>query len=230
MTDNDDDLYTAERRIVTGLSKVGLALRAMMWAKGQPSGLTPTQGQILALLQARGVLRLSAIANDLGIRQPTTTEAVNALVRKGLVGKTDDPDDGRAIALRLTAKGRAEAKRTAAWPDALMRAIGELDAGDQASLLRALMKMIRALQINGDIAPARMCVSCRYFRPHVHPDPKAAHQCDFVNAPFGDRDLRIDCGDHEPAPDERANAAWRRFAAGASATTEGRALGMADSS
>ncbi len=219
-TNDDDDLYRAERRIVTGFSKIGLALRAMMWSKGHSSGLTPTQGQILALLQTRGALRLSAIASDLGIRQPTTTEAVNTLVRKGLVGKASDPDDGRAIALRLTAKGRTEAKRIAAWPDALMRAVGELDRGDKAALLRALMKMIRALQINGDIAPARMCGSCRYFRPHVHADAEAAHHCDYLNAPFGDHDLRLDCGDHEVAPADQANVAWRRFVAEAEAPSE----------
>ena len=88
--DRDDDLHAAERHIVTGLSKIGLALRSMMWAKGQSSGLTPTQGQILALLHQRGALRLSAIAIDLGVRQPTTTEAVNTLVRKGLVAKNAD--------------------------------------------------------------------------------------------------------------------------------------------
>jgi DNA-binding MarR family transcriptional regulator len=217
---HDNDRYTAERRIVTGLSKVGLALRAMMWAKGRSSGLTPTQGQILSLLQTRGALRLSAIASDLGIRQPTATEAVNTLVRKGLVGKTADPDDGRAIALRLTKKGRSEAKRTAGWPDALMRAVGELDEGDQAAFLRALTKMIRALQINRDIAPARICVSCRFFRPHVHADQKAAHHCDFVNAPFGDRDLRLDCAEHEAAPDDQANDAWLRFTANVASATE----------
>ena len=218
----NNEPYTAERRIVTGLSKVGLALRAMMWAKGQSSGLTPTQGQILALLQVRGTLRLSAVATDLGVRQPTTTEAVNTLVRKGMVGKTADPNDGRAIALKLTAKGRTEAKRTAEWPNALMRAIGELNENDQAALLRALMKMIRSLQINDDIAPARMCLSCRFFRPQVHPDPKAAHHCDFFHAALGDHDLRFDCGEHEAASESQANAASRRFGAESARPQDGK--------
>jgi DNA-binding MarR family transcriptional regulator len=210
-TNNNHASRASERNIVAGLSKVGLALRSMMWAKGQASGLTPTQGQILTLLLARGVLRLSAIASDLGIRQPTTTEAVNALVRKGLVGKTADAHDGRAIALKLTTRGRTEAKRTAEWSDALLRATGELDASDQAALLRALTKVIRALQVNRDVAPARMCVTCRFFRPHVLADVDAAHRCDFFGMPLGDRDLRLDCGDHEPAGEAVAEATWRRF-------------------
>jgi hypothetical protein len=42
-----------------------------------------------------------------------------------------------------------------------------------------------------------MCVTCRYFRPHVHSDPERPHHCAFVDAPFGDRALRLDCRDHE---------------------------------
>jgi DNA-binding MarR family transcriptional regulator len=75
---------SAERRIVTGLSRIGLALRSIMWAKGQASGLTPTQAQILSALDRRGPLRVSAIATDLGVRQPTATEASMRWSGKGM--------------------------------------------------------------------------------------------------------------------------------------------------
>jgi DNA-binding MarR family transcriptional regulator len=211
---------SAERRIVTGLSRIGLALRSIMWAKGQASGLTPTQAQILSALDRRGPLRVSAIATDLGVRQPTATEAVNALVRKGYVGKALDPKDRRAVILTLTGQGQAAASRAAAWPEAMLGAVGDLDPAEKAAVLRALMKMIRSLQERREIAPSRICVTCRYFRPHVHADPEAPHHCAFANAPFGDGELRTDCAEHEHAPVEQARLAWLRFAKGAETSAQ----------
>ena len=46
---------------------------------------------------------------------------------------------------------------------------------------------------------SRMCLDCRFFRPDVHDDPARPHHCAFVDAPFGDAQLRIDCADHQPA-------------------------------
>jgi hypothetical protein len=79
--------------------------------------------------------------------------------------------------------------------------------------------MIRGLQLRGAIAPARLCVTCRYFRPHLYDDPAAPHRCDFVGAPFGDAALRVDCAEHVAAPADLAEAAWRRFDAGATASS-----------
>lgn len=96
-----------------------------------------------------------------------------------------------------------------------MRDAGELDGGDQAVLLRALMKIIWALQISGDVAPVRACVSCCFFRPHVRDDTMVAHYCDSLNTPLGDRDLRLDCGLHDPAPGDQADDVCQRFVVGA---------------
>ncbi|MGQ0563367.1 MAG: hypothetical protein ACT443_16025 [Gemmatimonadota bacterium] len=53
---------------------------------------------------------------------------------------------------------------------------------------------------------------CRFFRPFAHPrDVDQPHHCAFVNAPFGDRALRLECSEHEPADAASAAAAWQRF-------------------
>jgi DNA-binding MarR family transcriptional regulator len=203
---------TAEQRIVAGFNRICLALRSMQWAQGRVSGLTPTQAQILVQLNRRGSSRLSAIAEELGVRQPTATEAVNALVRKQLVAKEGEPADGRVVRIALTARGQREARRSAEAPEALLRAVGSLDSLEQECLLRGLSKTIRALQIAGEITPAPLCLTCRYFRPLVHDGP-APHHCAFVDAAFGDRELRVDCPDQLPAPSAQADDAWARFAA-----------------
>lgn len=198
-----DEEGLADRTLVA-LSKIGLALRSEAWKETTPRGLNPTQAQVLVVLRrapAAG-LRLSQIADRLGVSAATVSASVSALERKGLVRKERAADDARALAVSLTPDGRAEAGEMAEWPDLLLGAVGVLDEAEAAVFLKALLKVIRQLQERGRISPARMCVTCRYFRPDVHDDPERPHHCAFVDAPFGDRNLRVDCGDHEPAGQE----------------------------
>jgi len=55
-------------------------------------------------------------------------------------------------------------------------------------------------------------VTCVHFHPNAHPqNPAGSHHSNFGDAPLGDRDLRLDCGDHRAASPEAANAAWSIF-------------------
>ena len=202
------------KRVTTGLAKVGLALKQQAWAEAGGRGLTPTQGQVLALLRANpDGLRLGQLAGQLGVTAATTSDSVGALVRKGLVTKAALAGDGRAVVVRLTPAGAREAAAAAAWPDFLLEAVGELSGDEQAGFLRGLVAMIRTLQVKGRIPVARMCVSCQFFRPFEHDDPAAPHHCAFVDAPFGDGELRLDCPDHLAAPADQAERTWHAFRA-----------------
>lgn len=195
-------------RVVTGLSKISLALKTQAWKGASQQGLTPTQGQILALLAQKGERRLGEVAFLLGITPATASDAVKVLTAKGLVAKGKGPGDARSVSLSLTPQGLAEAERTALWPDFLLAAVESLEPEEQRVFLRGLVKMIAALQEQGYIAPARMCVTCTFFRPNLHPDPARPHHCAFVDAPFGEGELRLECADHQPAPPERVRQAW----------------------
>jgi DNA-binding MarR family transcriptional regulator len=203
-----------DRRVTTGLAKIGIALKQQAWAEAGGRGLTPTQGQILALLRANpGGLRLRALAEQLGITAATASDSVTALHRKSLVTKEPTTGDGRGVVVLLTPTGIREAAAAATWPDFLLEAVGELSAAEQATFLRALVAMIRTLQEKGRIPVARMCVSCRFFRPFQHDDPARPHHCAFVDAPFGDGELRLDCPDFRTAPAEQAADNWQAFRA-----------------
>jgi DNA-binding MarR family transcriptional regulator len=204
------------RRVTTGLAKVGMALKHQAWAEAGGRGLTPTQGQVLALLRANpDGLRPGALAAQLGVTAATTSDSVAALHRKGLVDKLPLAGDGRAVLVRLTPAGAREAAAAAAWPDFLLEAVDELSGAEQAAFLRALVTMIRTLQTRGRIPVARMCVSCRFFQPYRHAGGRLPHHCAFVDAPFGDGELRLDCPDHDPAPTELAERTWAAFRAAA---------------
>ena len=201
-----------DKRVTIGLAKIGMALKQQAWAEAGGRGLTPTQGQVLALLRAnpRG-MRLGALAEQLGVTAATTSDSVTALHRKGLVTKEPTAGDGRGIVVLLTPTGSREAAAAAAWPDFLLEAVGELSAAEQAGFLRVLIAMIRTLQEKRRIPVARMCVSCRFFRPLVHNDPVRPHHCAFVDAPFGDGELRLDCSDHSAASADQAAQNWQVF-------------------
>jgi len=207
------DDTTLEGRLVTALAKIGLATKTRDWHEAGAAGLTPTQGQALALLRTRAPLRLAAVAEALGITRPTASAAVATLVRKGLVAKRRAADDGRAVALTLSTRGARAAAEAATWPDFLLAAIAPLSTAERTVLYRALVKIIRTLQVAGEIAPARMCVSCRYFLADAHPGTARPHHCAFVDAAFAGADLRLDCPDHEAASAAEAERAWERFVA-----------------
>lgn len=198
--------------IATGLSKIGLFLRGQAWQQAGARGLTPTQTQILVQLVRRGPARVGTLAEALAVTQPTASDAVAALVRKGYVEKRADPADGRAARLHPTAPARRLVKEVAAWPDALLEALDLLDPAERGVLLKALMKMIRALQQRGAIPLQQMCVTCRHFRPDRHPGSAKPHHCAFVDAAFGDAALRLECGDHQAAEERMQRENWARFA------------------
>ncbi len=203
-------------RLAVGLAKLGLAARHRAWEGATRAGLTPTQGQILAYLLSRPEGgRPGEISEALGVTAATVSDSIAALVAKGYITRASDQSDRRAVRLFLTEVGKQVATAAAEWSDILLAAVDALSPDEQVVLLRSIIKMIRALQIRGAIPVARMCVNCHYFRPYAHRDAVRPHHCAFVNAPFGDADLRIDCPDFIAAREEDKSLAWARFSSGA---------------
>jgi DNA-binding MarR family transcriptional regulator len=208
----NDTASASSGSVVTGLAKIGLVLRHHAWEHREQSSLTPTQAQILTLLRSHATpLSVGDLAARLGVRSPTISDSLSTLVTKGLVRRGQSSRHPRAVAVRLTPRGRRAAEGAAMWPDALLAAVDALEPAEQGVLLRALSKMIRALQERGEIPVARMCTGCRFFRPDVHDDPGRPHHCAFVDAPFGDRELRLDCADHEPLQPAEVATVWAAF-------------------
>lgn len=200
----DDQIYFA-------LARIGVLLKSLAWDEAETLGVNPTQAQILARLASRGPSRVSGLAADLGVSQPTLSDAVAALLRKGLLTRGPDPDDGRAVRLNLTEQGRAVAEAARTPAPVMLAALDTLPPGDRDAMQRGLVGLIRALQVARAIPVQRMCVTCAHFRPHAHDDADAPHHCAFVDAAFGDAALRIDCGDHEDAAEEDRDSLWARF-------------------
>jgi DNA-binding MarR family transcriptional regulator len=189
-------------------------MRADQWTIAGTAGLNPTQVHALTFIAGRAEkgVRVGAIAAQLGVTQPTATDSIAALVRKGLLTKKADPDDPRAVSVRITQSGRDVVRGIGLIITATERALETLSHGEQTELLRLIIKTIRALQIAGAIAPQRMCVTCKYFRAHVHEDRTRPHHCDYVDSAFGVEGLRLDCAEHDALPAAQQDAVWQSFA------------------
>lgn len=200
-------------RLVTGLSKIGLAMKSRPWRRQGQQGVGPLQVQVLTFLRSRPhqSATVSTIARELLVKLPTASEVIRTLEQKRLVRRRRTEVDNRVVTVHLTAKGAKAGKVSNGWPEILAAATQQLSAQEQVALLTSLVKLIRALQLQGEIPVARMCVSCEHFRPFAHADADQPHHCQFIDTPFGDRALRVDCPDYLPAPKAQAQDAWNRF-------------------
>ena len=202
------------RKIVTGLLKIGVALKSHSWKDASERGLTPTQKHILSLLLAATAegFSLTKMAEGLGVTAATASDAVKTLTKKGLLEKQRSEADARSIIITLTANGRKEAERNSAWPDFLLGAVDELDPAEQQLFMRVILKMIRRMQERGEVPVSQMCVTCSYFKPYVQADPERPHFCNLVNAHFGDSHLKLECPEHKAADSLENAEKWATLA------------------
>jgi DNA-binding MarR family transcriptional regulator len=193
----DEITEPLDRRLADGLTRLAAVARQLDWQAAASAGLSPTQADILRFVANRPEgARLTAAAAHIGVRKATASDAVTTLETKSLLRKQADASDGRAIALKATAKGARIARE---WPASFKPIIEGLTDNEQEILLALVVKMIRQLQRRELIAPQRTCVTCRHFRENVAPGTASPHFCAFVGAPMAERHLRVDCPEHESA-------------------------------
>lgn len=105
------------------------------------------QARLLSTIEDRGEARISDLAALDHCSQPTMTTQVRRLEDAGMVTRTADPDDARAVLIRITADGvaalrQARADRGAAVDPYLER----LDDTDRATLTQAVDIMRRLVE------------------------------------------------------------------------------------
>ena len=204
---------SVNHRIREGLSRLAVAMRSDDWNRAKLLRLNPTQLSILETLEGRGAgMGVKEIASYIAVSQPSATDSINALERKGLVEKRAGTDK-RAVVVGLTGEGRKALLQGSGNTNA-QQTVDALGEREQEQLLLSLIKMIRHLQETGAIPIQRMCASCRYFAPFRHADAARPHHCNYVDAAFGQRDIRIDCRDHETADPAFRAATWEVFQQG----------------
>jgi len=96
-----------------GSSPSALASRfntlAQNWvADGPAARAERARRKLMAVIGQHEPATLNEVASAVGRGAPAVSRAVDTLVRSGLVERTQDPDNRRRLALRLTEDGREE--------------------------------------------------------------------------------------------------------------------------
>jgi DNA-binding MarR family transcriptional regulator len=102
---------------VTAMGRLELALSQIVHWASRPDvrreviaragvTLTPTDAWVLGRIMEHGPLRLSGLALALGVDKASMTPRVQQLEAAGLVERSPDPTDGRAVLLEISDEGR----------------------------------------------------------------------------------------------------------------------------
>ncbi|GAA4732159.1 MarR family transcriptional regulator [Modestobacter marinus] len=124
------------------LMRVARTLRRRFIAALAPWDLSPHQARALRVVCARDGVRLSELAEALRIAPRSATEVADGLQERGLVERTADPADRRAVRLSATEAGRRVQREVDDARAADSRELfARLSAADRAELERILRQL-----------------------------------------------------------------------------------------
>jgi DNA-binding MarR family transcriptional regulator len=110
-------------------------------------GLHCGQDLVLAALWEEEALRLSALAERLGVAPPTVTRMARRMESAGLLARRADPADARAACVHLTEAGRMLRHRVnACWQDVEGVAFQGFTPAEQHQLTALLQRVLANLE------------------------------------------------------------------------------------
>jgi DNA-binding MarR family transcriptional regulator len=126
------------------LSKLFSVLRRGDATRGTAGDLTLAQLSILLTLLDQGPIRMTELAAHERVRTPTTTVAIRRLEKLGLVKRSRDPSDLRAVLVDVTPRGLVQHREaTATRRAALAALLSKLRDDERATLAAALAPLAR---------------------------------------------------------------------------------------
>jgi DNA-binding MarR family transcriptional regulator len=133
---------TTGQELVVSLLTVARRLRSRL-----PEGrIDPAMMFVLHHVHGRGSLRVSALAEAMGLDASTASRHVRQLEDGGYLARTGDPDDRRAFQVRLTRRGRAALDQAMRARAAVVdRAIADWPQADQATFATLMTRLADSL-------------------------------------------------------------------------------------
>jgi DNA-binding MarR family transcriptional regulator len=129
------------------LSKLFSVLRRGDTNRAEAGDLTLAQLSILLTLLDQGPIRMTELAAHERVRTPTTTVAIRRLEKLGLVKRSRDPSDLRAVLVDITPRGLSQHREALASRRAHLAALlAKLSPEDLETLTKALAPLERLAQ------------------------------------------------------------------------------------
>jgi DNA-binding MarR family transcriptional regulator len=136
------------------LSKLFSVLRRGDSNRNIPEGgadLTLAQLSILLTLLDLGPIRMTELAAHERVRTPTTTVAIRRLEKLGLVKRSRDPSDLRAVLVDVTPRGLVQHREAVATRRAwLAQMLSKLSTDERTALTNALAPLSRLAEQSRD--------------------------------------------------------------------------------
>jgi DNA-binding MarR family transcriptional regulator len=183
-------------KVVVALDRLARGMRAHRQAVASAAGISVLQAELLRTL-AEGQpppAFAGPLALELGVSQPTVSDSLTALERKGYVRRVATPQDRRRSTFLITESGSQLAADLATLDEALLAGATRLAPPAQDQLLTALLSLITCLLESGALAVARTCPTCRFFD-----EAEAGPRCSLLQVALAPSDLRVNCPEHQPA-------------------------------
>ncbi|MCB1263295.1 MAG: MarR family transcriptional regulator [Mycobacterium sp.] len=134
------------------LSKLFNMLRRSDTNRGSRPDLTLAQISILLTLLDSGPIRMTELAARERVRTPTTTVAIRRLERVGLVKRSRDPSDMRAVLVEVTPEGQVQYNEALDARHAFLASmLGRLSDDERENLINALAPLERLAEAEGPV-------------------------------------------------------------------------------
>lgn len=181
-------------KIVAALDRIARGLRSHRQSVASAVGLTPLQLELLQTIDESPRPVIGQLARELEVSQPTVSDSLVALERKGHVVRRRSDPDRRRTTMELTESGCELVDEVRRAGEILRTSVAALTRPDQEEVLEILLSLIGNLLDAGIIQVARTCTTCRFYDQSGGREAR----CALLQIPLPTSALRVDCPDHEP--------------------------------
>jgi DNA-binding MarR family transcriptional regulator len=129
--------------IVDSLAQLSFLVQGVLSQVASENGLSLIQLRLLGVLRDR-TPAMRELAKHLGLDKSSMTGLVDRAERRGLLGRSPSPHDGRAVQVSLTKEGQELARALTADADRRIKALTEHLTDAQRSQLSLLASTVLA--------------------------------------------------------------------------------------
>jgi DNA-binding MarR family transcriptional regulator len=188
--------FGMENKVLAAVERISQGQRAFYQELGTRHGVTPLQIQLLELIADGGppTSHVGELAREVGVTQPSASEAIASLEDKGHVSRAIDPTDRRRSVITLTEQGQALAEQLNGERQNIREALFGRGEADNAAALSALVDLMATFHDAGIIGVVRACTTCSFLTDQAD----GTRFCDALKIAIAPSDLRVNCRSHAP--------------------------------
>jgi DNA-binding MarR family transcriptional regulator len=186
-----------DEKLLRSIEILGTIVRYLLWEPSKNLHLSPIQIQFILFLRKKPkkFRKVTSLSSEFHLTPPTVSNAVNSLIRKGMVTRKNDPSDRRVYYLALTEKGEKIAEHLAEWNRSLKTMLSGMDYSTKMGFFRFFLCLVESLYREGRIKAVKICPICGHF---VRMENRRRFRCLLTGKEMSLENLQIDCASYSP--------------------------------